>query len=99
MDFVTKEVVFRTAQTTVKSTGSSETTIIDKSIDKADEILLQVKAVFEKVLNIEQYSLTDSFLELRFPDGSLQRFHVKLDLREVLLDSSVPVLLIMYAAH
>ena len=45
-------------------TGSAETTIIDKSIDKADEILLQVKSVFEKVLNIEQYNLTDSFLEL-----------------------------------
>lgn len=78
-------------------TGSSEATIIDKSIDKADEILLQVKAVFEKVLNIEQYSLTDSFLELggdslmgfELVSKIEERFHVKLDLREVLLDSSV----------
>ena len=78
-------------------TGSSETTIIDKSIDKADEILLQVKSVFEKVLNIEQYNLTDSFLELggdslmgfELVSKIEERFHVKLDLREVLLDSSV----------
>ena len=78
-------------------TGSAETTIIDKSIDKADEILLQVKSVFEKVLNIEQYNLTDSFLELggdslmgfELVSKIEERFHVKLDLREVLLDSSV----------
>ena len=74
-----------------------KTTIIDKSIDKADEILLQVKSVFEKVLNIEQYNLTDSFLELggdslmgfELVSKIEERFHVKLDLREVLLDSSV----------
>ncbi|MEI3280841.1 MAG: phosphopantetheine-binding protein [Eubacterium ramulus] len=58
---------------------------------------MQVKAVFEKVLNIEQYSLTDSFLELggdslmgfELVSKIEERFHVKLDLREVLLDSSV----------
>ena len=78
-------------------TGSAETTIIDKSIDKADEILLQVKSVFEKVLNIEQYNLTDSFLELggdslmgfELVSKIEERFHVKLDLREVLLVSGV----------
>lgn len=78
-------------------TGTGESSLIDKSLDKADEILLQVKSVFEKVLNIEQYSLTDSFLELggdslmgfELVNKIEQRFHIKLDLREVLQDSSV----------
>jgi thioester reductase-like protein len=78
-------------------TGTSESNLIDRSLEKADEILLQVKSVFEKVLNIEQYSLTDSFLELggdslmgfELVNKIEQRFHIKLDLREVLQDSSV----------
>lgn len=78
-------------------TTSSDSNLIDKSLEKADEILLQVKSVFEKVLNIEQYSLTDSFLELggdslmgfELVNKMEQKFHIKLDLREVLMDSSV----------
>lgn len=78
-------------------TGSADANLIDKSIEKADEILLQVKSVFEKVLNIEQYSLTDSFLELggdsltgfELVSRMEQKFHIKLDLREILQDSSV----------
>ena len=78
-------------------TSGSDATIIDKSLEKADEILLQVKSVFEKVLGIDQYSLTDSFLELggdslmgfELVHNMEQKFHVKLDLRELLQDSSV----------
>ena len=78
-------------------TGSGDANLIDKSLEVADEILLQVKSVFEKVLNIEHYSLTDSFLELggdslmgfELVNKMEQKFHIKLDLREVLQDSSV----------
>ena len=71
--------------------------LIDKPKEVADEILLQVKSVFDKVLNIEQYSLTESFLELGGdsltgfePVNKIeQKFNIKLDLRELLLDSSV----------
>lgn len=78
-------------------TGSQDLNLIDRSIEKADEILLQVKSVFEKVLNIEHYSLTDTFLELggdslmgfELVNKMEQKFHIKLDLREILLDSSV----------
>lgn len=75
----------------------NEDTIIDKSIDMADEILFQVKSVFDKVLNIEQYSLNASFLELggdsltgyELLQKIEERFHVRLDLRELLQDPSV----------
>lgn len=71
--------------------------LIDKSIEVADEILMQVKSIFEKILNIEQYSLHASFLELggdslkgfELMNKVEQNFHIKLDLREMLKDSSV----------
>lgn len=77
--------------------ASGDNNLIDKSLEVADEILLQVKSVFEKVLNIEHYSLTDSFLELggdslmgfELVNKMEQKFQIKLDLRELLLDSSV----------
>lgn len=79
------------------SSAAGETTLIDKSLEKADEILLQVKSVFDKVLNIEHYNLSDTFLELggdslmgfELVHKIEQKFQVKLDLRELLLDSSV----------
>lgn len=78
-------------------TGTGEKRLLDKSIDRADEVLVQVQSVFEKVLGIEQYSLTDSFLELggdsltgfELVSKIEEKFNIKLDLREVLLDSSV----------
>ena len=36
------------------ASATAETTLIDKSLEKADEILLQVKSVFDKVLKIDQ---------------------------------------------
>lgn len=69
----------------------------DELIDKADDIYLQVMSVFQKVLKIEQFNLTDSFLELggdsltgfELISNMEQKFHIKLDLRELLRDSSV----------
>lgn len=80
-----------------RTSKSSGGTLIDKSLKQADELVMQVKSVFDKVLNIEHYNLTDSFLELggdslmgyELANKIEQQFHVKLDLRELLLDSSV----------
>ncbi len=67
-------------------------------LDKfGDELLGQVKSVFDKVLKIDHYSLTDSFLELggdsltgfELVNSIEQKFNIKLDLRELLEDSSV----------
>ena len=71
--------------------------IIERSFDKADEILLQVKSIFEHVLKVEQYSMHDTFLELggdslmgfELLTRMEEKFHIKLDLREILQDSSV----------
>ena len=72
-------------------------TLIDKSLEMADDLMIQVKGVFDKVLKIDNYKMTDSFLELggdsltgfELVNKMEQQFHVKLDLRELLLDSSV----------
>lgn len=72
-------------------------TLIDKSLEMADDLMIQVKSVFDKVLKIDNYKMTDSFLELggdslmgfELANKIEQQFHVKLDLRELLLDSSV----------
>ena len=60
-------------------------------------MLEQVQSVFARVLKIDNFSLTDSFLELggnslmgyELLNSMEEKFHVKLDLREILLDSSV----------
>lgn len=80
-----------------RTSKSNSGTLIDKSLEKADELMIQVKSVFDKVLKIENYKMTDSFLELggdslmgfELANKIEQQFHVKLDLRELLLDSSV----------
>ncbi len=71
-------------------TAKPETTIVD-------DIFTQVKSTFDRVLNIDHYNIHDSFLELG--GDSLtgfelltkieQKFGIKLDLRELLLDASV----------
>lgn len=69
----------------------------DELIDKADDIYIQVRSVFQKVLKLEQFNLNDSFLELggdsltgfELINNMEQKFHIKLDLRELLRDSSV----------
>lgn len=74
-----------------------EAKLLDKSKEVADEILMQVKSVFDKVLNIDHYNLNDSFLELggdslmgfELVNKIEQKFKIKVDLRELLLDSSV----------
>lgn len=79
------------------SGGTPEGGLIDKSIDLADEVLQQVKSVFSHVLKIDHFSLTDSFLELggdslmgfELLNSIEQKFHVKLDFRALLRDSSV----------
>ncbi|MCC8028621.1 MAG: thioester reductase domain-containing protein [Lachnospiraceae bacterium] len=78
--------------------------VIDKSIeradvltDKADDILLQVHSTFQRVLKIDQFSLTDSFLALggdslmgfELIHNIEEKYHIKLDLRELLRDASV----------
>ncbi len=78
--------------------------LIDRSLDRADglidwadDIFLQVRDTFQKVLKVEQFSLTDSFLELggdsltgfELVNHIEQKFHVKLDFRELLRDASV----------
>lgn len=77
--------------------GRGKQTVIDKSIDKADEVMMQVKSVFERVLRIEQFNLSDSFLELggdslmgyELLQNMEKKFGIQLDLREILADSSV----------
>lgn len=77
--------------------GRGKQNVIDKSFDKADEVMLQVKSVFERVLHIEQFNLSDSFLELggdslmgyELLQNMEKKFGIKLDLREILTDSSV----------
>lgn len=80
-----------------RTSKAHNNTLIDKSLEKADELMIQVKSVFDKVLKIDNYKMTDSFLELggdslmgfELANKIEQQFHVKLDLRELLLDSSV----------
>lgn len=85
----------RTSQTSGQPAGRSKHT--EHSPEASDEILLQVKSVFDNVLNIDNYSLHDSFLELggdsltgfELVTRMEQKFNIKLDLRELLADSSV----------
>ncbi len=71
--------------------------IADKTVDKADEIFTQVRAAFEKVLKIDHVGTNESFLALggdslmgfELVNAIEKRFHVKLDLRELLRDPSV----------
>ncbi|MCD7866143.1 MAG: thioester reductase domain-containing protein [Clostridiales bacterium] len=78
--------------------------LIDKSVecadelaDKADDILLQVRSTFQRVLKIDQFSLNDSFLALggdslmgfELIHNIEEKYHIKLDLRELLRDASV----------
>lgn len=66
-------------------------------IDRADEIFLQVRAAFQRVLKIEHFNLNDSFLALggdslmgfELINNIEKKFHIKLDLRELLRDASV----------
>ena len=77
--------------------GHGKQTVIDKSIDMADEVMMQVKSVFERVLRIEHFNLSDSFLELggdslmgyELLQNMEKKFGIQLDLREILTDSSV----------
>ncbi|MCD8046168.1 MAG: thioester reductase domain-containing protein [Clostridiales bacterium] len=72
-------------------------TLIDKSMDVTDEIFIQVRSAFQKVLKIDQFSPTESFLALggdslmgfELINNIEEKFHIKLDLRELLRDSSV----------
>ncbi|MCD8230294.1 MAG: thioester reductase domain-containing protein [Clostridiales bacterium] len=69
----------------------------DALVDKTDEIFIQVRSAFQKVLNIEQFNPNDSFLALggdslmgfELVNSIEEKFHIKLDLRELLRDSSV----------
>ncbi len=78
--------------------------LIDKSVecvdglaDKADEIFIQVLSAFQKVLKIDQFNPNESFLALggdslmgfELINSIEQKLHIKLDLRELLRDSSV----------
>ncbi|HIZ08681.1 MAG TPA: thioester reductase domain-containing protein [Candidatus Eubacterium avistercoris] len=90
-------ILYSSHQKRTAKLPAGDNKLIDKPKEVADEILLQVKSVFDKVLNIEQYSLTESFLELggdsltgfELVNKIEQKFNIKLDLRELLLDSSV----------
>ncbi len=78
--------------------------IIDRSVekaddlaDRADDILLQVRSAFQRVLKIDQFSTTDSFLALggdslmgfELIHNIEEKYNIKLDLRELLRDASV----------
>lgn len=90
------EVPFPSA---VRGNGFIEKSVerADDLIDRADDVLVQVHSVFQKVLKLDQFNLNDSFLELggdslmgfELISHIEQKFQVKLDLRELLLDSSV----------
>ncbi len=78
--------------------------LIEKSKERADDlagrtddIFIQVRQAFQKVLKIDQFSPNESFLALggdslmgfELINSIEQRFHIELDLRELLRDSSV----------
>ncbi len=78
--------------------------LLDKSVetaenlvDKADDIFVQVRNAFQKVLKIDQFDPNESFLALggdslmgfELVNAIEERFRVHLDLRELLRDSSV----------
>ncbi len=78
--------------------------LLDKSVetaenlaDRADDIFVQVRAAFQKVLKIDQFNPNESFLALggdslmgfELVKAIEERFHIHLDLRELLRDSSV----------
>ncbi|MCD7981752.1 MAG: thioester reductase domain-containing protein [Clostridiales bacterium] len=78
--------------------------IIDRSVErtedlveKADDIFLQVRSSFQRVLKIDQFSTTDSFLALggdslmgfELIHSIEEKYNIKLDLRELLRDASV----------
>ncbi len=78
--------------------------LIDRSVERADDlagktddIFIQVRQAFQKVLKIDQFSPNESFLSLggdslmgfELINNIEQRFHIELDLRELLRDSSV----------
>ena len=83
-------ILYSSHQKRTAKLPAGDNKLIDKPKEVADEILLQVKSVFDKVLNIEQYSLTESFLELggdsltgfELVNKIEQKFNIKLDLRE-----------------
>ncbi len=70
---------------------------VSETIDESDEILKQVKAAFQGVLQIESFSLTEPFLALggdslmgfELVRRMEEKFSMKLDLRALLQDSSV----------
>ncbi len=80
-----------------KGARASAKTSTNGGISSTDEVYQQVRAAFCKVLDVEQFDETESFLTLG--GDSLtgfalvhqieERFQVKLDLRELLRDSSV----------
>ncbi len=78
--------------------------LLDKSVesaehiaDRADEVFEQVRVAFANTLHIENFSPSESFLALggdslmgfELIQRMEQRFHIHLDLRELLRDSSV----------
>ncbi|MCD8299971.1 MAG: thioester reductase domain-containing protein [Clostridiales bacterium] len=71
--------------------------IADRTVDVADDIFVQVRSAFSKVLKTDRFSLNESFLALggdslsgfELVNAIEKKLHIKLDLREVLRDSSV----------
>ncbi len=78
--------------------------LLDKSVetaenllDRTDDIFVQVRTAFQKVLKIDQVNPNESFLALggdslmgfELVNAIEERFHIHLDLRELLRDSSV----------
>ncbi len=70
---------------------------VDDLAEKADDVFVQVRQAFQKVLKIDQVNPNESFLSLggdslmgfELIQYMEQRFHIELDLRELLQDSSV----------
>ena len=80
-----------------ENSAQKRTATAPKLSEMTDDLSRQVKAVYDRILNIDQYSLNESFLELggdslkgyELLQNMEEKFHVKLDLRELLQDSSV----------
>ncbi|MCD8364678.1 MAG: thioester reductase domain-containing protein [Clostridiales bacterium] len=70
---------------------------VDELVDKADEIFIQVRSAFQKVLKIDQFNPNESYLALggdslmgfELINSIEEKLHIRLDLRELLRDSSV----------
>ncbi|MCC8141395.1 MAG: thioester reductase domain-containing protein [Lachnospiraceae bacterium] len=103
-DYYTKKESEPTADPSVDAaddqtdlSGQQTDNLSEKLTERTDEIFNQVRSSFQKLLKIDQFNPNESFLSLggdslmgfELVNNIEERFHIELDLRELLRDSSV----------